>query len=57
MNDKGTVVASHDPSEIGRRVNSPELYRYWAGPDRSASEIEMDGVSYQVSMERSAFNN
>ncbi|RKN85805.1 AraC family transcriptional regulator [Paenibacillus ginsengarvi] len=57
MNDKGTVVASHDPSEIGRRVNSPELYRYWAGPDRSASEIKMDGVSYQVSMERSAFNN
>ncbi|MEF3305262.1 helix-turn-helix domain-containing protein [Paenibacillus sp. GYB003] len=56
MDDKGTVVASHDPAEIGTRINASGLYRYWTDPS-SANEVELDGVSYQVSMERSAFND
>jgi AraC-like DNA-binding protein len=57
LDDKGTVVTSHDPTEIGTRVNSSELYRYWNNPDGSSGQVELDGISYQVSMERSAFNN
>ncbi|QNK56996.1 AraC family transcriptional regulator [Paenibacillus sp. PAMC21692] len=57
MDDRGTVVASHNPAEIGTRINSAELYRYWSNPAESTNEIDLDGVPYQVSMERSAFNN
>lgn len=57
LDDKGTVVAGQNPAEIGTRINSSELYRYWAEPDKPAGEIELDGVSYQVSKERSAFTN
>jgi AraC-like DNA-binding protein len=57
LDDKGTVVTSHNQEEIGTRINSSELYRYWSDPDGSSGQVELNGVSYQVSMERSAFNN
>ncbi|PYI52618.1 helix-turn-helix domain-containing protein [Paenibacillus flagellatus] len=57
LDENGTVVASHNPAEIGTRIYSSELYRYWNDPQQATAEVELDGVSYQVSMERSMFNN
>ncbi|MDF2661109.1 MAG: AraC family transcriptional regulator [Paenibacillus sp.] len=57
LDKDGTVAASHNPDEIGTRIYSTELYRYWSDPDGAPSILHLDGTDYKVSMERSAFNN
>jgi AraC-like DNA-binding protein len=57
LDEEGKVVASQNPAEIGSRIYSSELYRYWKDPSQTAADVHLDGVDYQVSMERSTFNN
>lgn len=57
LDKDGTVAASHNPDEIGTRIYSTELYRYWDDPEGAPAVIHLDGTDYKVSMERSAFNN
>ncbi|WP_409347242.1 helix-turn-helix domain-containing protein [Paenibacillus sp. MBLB4367] len=58
IDDKGTIVMSQDKRELGSKLTtSSELYRFWQNPESFTDEFTLDGVSYNLTSQKSALNN
>ncbi|MBO9610089.1 MAG: helix-turn-helix domain-containing protein [Paenibacillaceae bacterium] len=58
IDDQGRIVLSGNQEEIGTRLSSSsDLYRYWKNGGTAASTFTLDRAEYQLSSQKSAFNN